>query len=195
MSTKALITQGTIQAAFIAISSRIVGSTFRFMETLNPEFQKARVISDPPTVLVRELVTISMAWGFALLTNIAIKPLAQRKGWGNFGVQMVTAIIGTTIAESIGRFVAYRKALQEDKKQAAQGVKEERQKVFTKPILQEAEAPLKSPMSPGLTNNGPYQAAPLYPGFSPYHSPAPVPPAASWNYTPARAWPTYGWYY
>lgn len=110
-----LITMGTVQAAFIAVSSRIVGSIFRFGETLNPRFQKTRVISDPKTVLVRELVTTSMAWGFALTTNMVIKPLAERRGWSPFGVQFMTAAIGTTLAELVGRYVAYRKAVREDK--------------------------------------------------------------------------------
>lgn len=114
MVRKAVL-EGSTQAAFIAISSRLVGSTFRFLETLNPSFQKTKVISDPSTVFVRELVTISMAWGFALLTHIVIKPLAQKRGWGNFSVQFLTALIGTSIAESLGRLIAYRGALKREK--------------------------------------------------------------------------------
>jgi hypothetical protein len=101
-----------IQAAFIAISSRLVGSTFRVLETLSPRLQATRAISDPPTVLVRELVTISMAWGFAFLTHQAIKPFAQRRQWGTTAVQFWTAVIGTALAESCGRFIAYRKSHQ-----------------------------------------------------------------------------------
>lgn len=44
------INQVTLQAAFIAISSCVVGSAFRFLETMNPQYQQAKVISDPPTV-------------------------------------------------------------------------------------------------------------------------------------------------
>lgn len=111
MSLSAVLTAGSIQAAFIAISSRIVGSAFRCLETLNPALQKAQVISDPPTVFVREMTTLAMAWSLALLTNMAIKPLATRRRWSNFWVQFATAVIGTTMAESIGRFVAYRQPL------------------------------------------------------------------------------------
>lgn len=103
--------QSAVQAAFIAISSRVVGSVFRCLETLNPQYQQSKVISDPKTVCIRELSTISMSWCFALGINMLIKPFAKRQGWGDFRVQFLTSLIGTTIAESLGRMIAYRKAL------------------------------------------------------------------------------------
>jgi hypothetical protein len=107
---KAIIKQSALQMAFIAISSRIVGSAFRCLETLNPNYQQSKVISDPRTVCIRELSTISMAWCFALATNKLITPFAEKRNWGNFRVQFLTSVIGTTIAESIGRLIAYHKA-------------------------------------------------------------------------------------
>jgi hypothetical protein len=108
---KSLIEQSSLQMAFIAIASRIVGSAFRCLETLNPEYQKSKIISDPRTVCIRELSTICMACCFALMANKLIKPFALKRGWGNFRVQFLTTVIGTTIAESIGRWIAYRKRL------------------------------------------------------------------------------------
>lgn len=107
---KSFIEQATLQAAFIAISSRIVGSAFRCLETLNPNYQQSQVISNPRTVCIRELSTICMAFGFSLITSAVIKPRAKVWGWSDFKVQMLTSIIGTFIAESIGRLIAYRKA-------------------------------------------------------------------------------------
>ena len=93
--SSAFITKASIQAAFIAIASRIVGSTFRFLETLNPVFQQAQVIADPPTVLMREVVTISMAWILSLGTHMLIQRLVRKYPfWGQF----VTTIIGTAAA-------------------------------------------------------------------------------------------------
>lgn len=108
--SKAVVKQSALQMAFIAISSRIVGSAFRCLETLNPNYQQSKVISDPRTVCIRELSTISMAWCFALATNKLITPFAEKRNWGNFRVQFLTSVIGTTIAESIGRLIAYHKA-------------------------------------------------------------------------------------
>ncbi|HEY9685397.1 MAG TPA: hypothetical protein V6C52_00325 [Coleofasciculaceae cyanobacterium] len=109
------ITKAIVQSATIATSARMMGSTFRYLETLNPVLQQSRTITDPPTVLKREILTLTLAWTFALLTNALLKPLVQSRGWSNFRIQFIAALVGSFMAESIGRTVAYRgrlKALQ-----------------------------------------------------------------------------------
>jgi len=103
-------TRAVIQAALIAISTRIVGSAFRCLETLNPNYQQSQVISNPRTVCIRELSTIAMAFGFSIITSVVIKRHAKSWGWSDFKVQFITSVIGTFIAEAMGRFIAYRKS-------------------------------------------------------------------------------------
>jgi hypothetical protein len=100
-----------VQTAFVAIASRLVGSTFRVLETLNPELQKSKVISDPKVVFKREAITMGLAWVFALLTNMAIDPMATRRGWNRQLITFLTAVAGTLISETISRFVSYRNAV------------------------------------------------------------------------------------
>jgi phosphatidylglycerophosphate synthase len=108
---QSLIKRTAWQAAGIAISSRIVGSAFRCLETLNPDFQQSKVISDPKAVCIRELSTLGMAFVFSLIANVIISPRAEARGWSKFAIQFLTTVIGTTIAETIGRMIAYKKAL------------------------------------------------------------------------------------
>jgi hypothetical protein len=105
------ITKAIVQSATIATSARMMGSTFRYLETLNPVLQQSRTITDPPTVLKREILTLCLAWTFALLTNALLKPLVQSRGWSNFRIQFIAALVGSFMAESIGRTVAYRSRL------------------------------------------------------------------------------------
>jgi len=108
-----------IQGAFVAISSRIVGSAFRCLETLNPQFKQSNVGSDPKTVCIRELSTIGMAWGFALITKAWLSSTKLTKHWSDFKVQFLTSVIGTLIAESVGRLIAYRKLYRRQTQNAA----------------------------------------------------------------------------
>lgn len=97
-----------LQSAFVAIASRLVGATFRVAETYNPVLQKTRMISDPQIVFKREAITIAMAWGFALFTNLLLTPLAKRNHWSIPTTLFLTGILGTFIAESVARWCAYR---------------------------------------------------------------------------------------
>jgi hypothetical protein len=154
--------QAVIQAALIAISTRIVGSAFRCLETLNPNYQQSQVISNPRTVCIRELSTIAMAFGFSLITSAAILPRAKMWGWSHFKVQFITSVIGTFLAEGIGRLIAYRKS----------GLKT---KAVPMPVIR---MPSNQPhfQIPSLPLQAPIMQVQNPPRFS-Y-------PAAAWRYTP-----------
>jgi hypothetical protein len=135
-------TQAVIQAALIAISTRIVGSAFRCLETLNPNYQQSQVISNPRTVCIRELSTIAMAFGFSLITSAFIKPRAKLWGWSDFKVQFTTSVIGTFIAEAMGRFIAYRKSALKTKAIPMPAIRI----LSTQPHFQIPSLPLQAPI-------------------------------------------------
>lgn len=98
-----------IQTAFIAIASRIVGSSYRVAETFNPELKKAGLVMKPDVVIKREAITIGLAWGFSLLTNIVISPMCKRLKVNPNLVTFFTLIVGSVTAEALARLIAYRK--------------------------------------------------------------------------------------
>jgi len=156
-----LIKKTAWHAACIAISSRLVGSAFRCLETLNPDYQQSRVISDPKSVCIREFSALSMAFVFSLITSILISPRAKARGWSDTAIQFLTTVIGTTIAESIGRLVAYRKA----------ALKSQAHSVTTIPqplaVYQYVTLPPK-PMATIPRNTTPYMPSSLYSPY-PFH--------------------------
>lgn len=97
-----------IQTAFVAIASRLVGSTFRVADTFNPKLKDRQIANDPHVVMKREGITLVLAWMFALATNLGIAPLAKKKNWNLLWMAFVTSIVGTFTAESFARLIAYR---------------------------------------------------------------------------------------
>ena len=156
-----LIKKAAWQAACIAISSRLIGSAFRCLETLNPDYQQSKVISNPKTVCIRELSAISMAFVFSLITNVIISPWATARGWSNFVIQFLTTVIGTTIAESIGRLVAYRKAALKSQAHSVTTIPQ------PLPVYQYVTLPPK-PMATIPRNTTPYMPSSVYSPY-PFH--------------------------
>lgn len=115
-SKQELAAGGLWQVALITISSRIVGSAFRCLETFNPQLQASNAGSDPKTVCMREMSTIAMAFGLALLTGNKLKPWAEKRNWSGNSFQFVTTVVSTAIAETIGRLIAYYKLYSDRKK-------------------------------------------------------------------------------
>jgi hypothetical protein len=103
------------QSACVAVSSRLVGSAFRTAEVYNPQLQQAQVLSDPTAVMKREVSTLGLAWLLSYMANLGLRPLAKATRLNLYGFQFLTTIVGTFLAESFGRFIAYRKQVANSK--------------------------------------------------------------------------------
>jgi hypothetical protein len=102
------INRFALQNACIAIAPRAVGSTFRVAETYDPNLQRAGVVMPPQVVFQREMIALGLTWLFSLFTNVALRPLARRYKLSKQLVILLTAAIGTAIAEYVGRNIAYK---------------------------------------------------------------------------------------
>lgn len=97
-----------IATAFVSIASRLVGSSFRVAETFNPEYRKLGITPSPEVAIKREGITLGLAWLFALMTSVLIMPAFTRLKFSKDTITFMTAVIGTAIAETVSRKVAYR---------------------------------------------------------------------------------------
>jgi hypothetical protein len=73
-----------LQWAFLAIASRLVGAAFRVLETYNPNLRQQQTLSDSKTIIKREATAISLAWLFALGSNLILQPLVTRQKMGRY---------------------------------------------------------------------------------------------------------------
>lgn len=106
--SKMILSPVNLGTAFVAIASKMVGSTYRIQDAYNPRLQQTAVSPQPDIVVKRESISLAMTWVFALFISQFTHSLRSKFNIGTLAAQLIAIVFSNTLSEGVSRYLSYR---------------------------------------------------------------------------------------
>lgn len=94
--------------ATAAVTPRLVGGTYRIMDSYDPRLREKGASPAPHMVIKREAISVLLGFVASFATGKMVMPMTRKLGIKRVPALIMTALVGNIIAEAIARRFAYK---------------------------------------------------------------------------------------